>query len=59
MGQSKYDWDKLKTQYVTGDYLDQHIFAESVGINYSYLRNISGKMKWEEAKKEYIKKETS
>jgi hypothetical protein len=55
MGQSKYDWDKLKTQYVTGDYLDQHIFAESIGINYSYLRNISGKMKWEEAKKEYIK----
>jgi hypothetical protein len=29
----KHDWDKLKTQYVTGDYIDQHQFAEEVGID--------------------------
>lgn len=49
----KHDWDKLKIQYVTGDYIDQHQFAEEVGIDYSYLRNRSGKMKWEEAKKQF------
>ncbi|HEX3047208.1 MAG TPA: hypothetical protein VHY08_20810 [Bacillota bacterium] len=54
MGRAKHDWEKLKMQYVTGDYLDQHIFADSVGINYSYLRNQSCRMKWEEARKAYL-----
>jgi D-mannonate dehydratase len=54
MGKRKYDWDKLEVEYISGDWLDQHSFADHVGVDYSYLRNISCKRKWEEKKRQYL-----
>ena len=61
MGKRKHDWNKLKIEYVTGDFMDQRTFAAYTGIDYGYLRNMScatnpknnGKS-WEEEKKEYL-----
>ncbi|HBE80350.1 MAG TPA: hypothetical protein DDW65_21590 [Firmicutes bacterium] len=54
MGKRKYDWDKLEVEYISGDWMDQHSFSDYIGVDYSYLRNISCKRKWEDKKKQYL-----
>lgn len=54
MGKRKWDWDKLEVEYISGDWLDQHSFSDHIGVDYSYLRNISCKRKWEDKKKQFL-----
>ena len=36
---AKYDWPKLKTEYITGEFESLKAFAEAKGIPYQTLRN--------------------
>jgi hypothetical protein len=45
---SKYDWDKLKAKYVSGNYKSQKEFAEAEKINYDVLRRHAAK--WQDEK---------
>ena len=45
---AKYDWDKLKAKYVSGNYKSQKEFAEAEGINYDVLRRHA--VMWQEEK---------
>jgi hypothetical protein len=45
---AKYDWDKLKVKYITGNYESLKTFAEQENINYGFLRKKA--CDWQEEK---------
>ena len=55
MSENKYDWEKIKTEYVTGD-MSQRELAEKYGVSSSRLWHRASDEEWRKQRAEYRQK---